>query len=84
MGFDMGKDVFVVGFDTNRKIFRSQDQRLALVQTFRRLPTDVDMEACLAVGRTDCCPRAPPGDATLPALRAMADLTWSPARTERG
>jgi len=53
MGFDMGKDVFVVGFDTNRKIFRSQDQRLALVQTFRRLPTAVDMEACLAVGRTE-------------------------------
>jgi hypothetical protein len=49
IGFDMGKDVFVVGFDTNRKIFRSQDQRLALVQTFRRLPTAVDMEACLAV-----------------------------------
>jgi transposase len=44
------KDVFhVVGFGTDGKIaFRRKIRRLALVKTFRRLPSVVGMEACLS------------------------------------
>jgi len=34
MGFDMGKDVFVVGFDTNRKI--ALGRRISAWRSFRR------------------------------------------------
>jgi len=51
IGIDIGKEVFhVVGFDTDGKIaFRRKIKRLALVETFRRLPPCVvGMEACLS------------------------------------
>ena len=51
IGIDIGKEVFhVVGFGTDRKIaFRRKIKRLALVETFRRLPPSViGMEACLS------------------------------------
>src|ERR1700758_5341051 len=51
IGIDIGKEVFhVVGFDANGKIaFRRQIKRLALVETFKRLPPSiVGMEACLS------------------------------------
>src|SRR5262250_3541335 len=51
IGIDIGKEVFhVVGFGTDGKIaFRRKIKRLALVETFRRLPPSVvGMEACLS------------------------------------
>src|SRR6476646_7912929 len=51
IGIDSGKDVFhIVGFGTDGKIaFRRKIKRLALVETFRRLPPSVvGMEACLS------------------------------------
>lgn len=51
IGIDIGKEVFhVVGFVTDGKIaFRRKIKRLALVETFRRLPPSVvGMEACLS------------------------------------
>src|SRR5882757_9726902 len=51
IGIDIGKEVFhVVGFSTNGKIaFRRKIKRLALVETFKRLPPSVvGMEACLS------------------------------------
>ena len=51
IGIDIGKEVFhVVGFGTDGKIaFRHKIKRLALVETFRRLPPSVvGMEACLS------------------------------------
>ena len=51
IGIDIGKEVFhVVGFGTDGKIaFRRRIKRLALVETFRRLPPSiVGMEACLS------------------------------------
>src|SRR5947209_8168827 len=51
IGIDIGKEVFhVVGFDTSGRIaFRRKIKRLALIETFRRLPpTVVGMEACLS------------------------------------
>src|SRR3954447_6477849 len=51
IGIDIGKEVFhVVGFGTDGKIaFRRKIKRLALVETFRRLPASVvGMEACLS------------------------------------
>ena len=50
IGIDIGKEVFhVVGFGTDGKIaFRRKIKRLALLETFRRLPPSVvGMEACL-------------------------------------
>jgi transposase len=57
IGIDIGKEVFhVVGFGTDGKIaFRRKIKRLALVETFRRLPPSVvGMEACQA-GRCVSC-----------------------------
>ena len=51
IGVDIGKEVFhVVGFGTDGKIaFRRKIKRLALVETFKRLPPSiVGMEACLS------------------------------------
>jgi transposase len=51
IGIDIGKEVFhVVGFGTDGKIaLRRKIKRLALVETFRRLPPSVvGMEACLS------------------------------------
>lgn len=51
IGIDIGKEVFhVVGFGADGKIaFRRKIKRLALVETFRRLPPSVvGMEACLS------------------------------------
>jgi transposase len=51
IGIDIGKEVFhVVGFGTDGKIaFRRKIKRLALVETFKRLPPSiVGMEACLS------------------------------------
>src|SRR4029079_13978767 len=51
IGIDIGKDVFhVVGFGTDGKIaFRRKIKRLALLETFKRLPPSiVGMEACLS------------------------------------
>ena len=51
IGIDIGKEVFhVVGLGTDGKIaFRRKIKRLALVETFRRLPPSVvGMEACLS------------------------------------
>jgi hypothetical protein len=51
IGIDIGKEVFhVVGFDADGKIaFRRKIKRLALVETFKRLPpSTVGMEACLS------------------------------------
>src|SRR6476659_5986314 len=51
IGIDIGKEVFhVVGFSTDGRIaFRRKIKRLALVETFRRLPPSVvGMEACLS------------------------------------
>lgn len=51
IGIDIGKDVFhLVGFGTDGKIaFRRKIKRLALIETFRRLPASVvGMEACLS------------------------------------
>jgi transposase len=51
IGIDIGKEVFhVVGFGRDGKItFRRKIKRLALVETFRRLPASVvGMEACLS------------------------------------
>src|ERR1700750_2020895 len=51
IGIDIGKEVFhVVGFGTDGKIaFRRKIKRLALIETFRRLPPSVvGMEACLS------------------------------------
>src|SRR6201987_1733776 len=51
IGIDIGKEVFhVVGFGTDGKIaFRRKIKRLALIETFSRLPpTIVGMEACLS------------------------------------
>jgi transposase len=43
IGIDIGKEVFhVVGFGTDGKItFRRKIKRLALVETFRRLPPSI-------------------------------------------
>ncbi len=43
IGIDIGKEVFhVVGFDTDSKIaFRRKIKRLALVETFKRLPPSI-------------------------------------------
>jgi transposase len=51
IGIDIGKEVFhVIGFGADGKIaFRRKIKRLALVETFRRLPPSVvGMEACLS------------------------------------
>ncbi len=51
IGVDIGKEVFhLVGFDTDGKIaFRRKIKRLALIETFKRLPPCiVGMEACLS------------------------------------
>ena len=51
IGVDIGKDVFhLVGFDTKGKIaFRRQIRRLALVETFKKIPPCVvGLEACLS------------------------------------
>lgn len=51
IGIDIGKDVFhLIGFGIDGKIaFRRQIKRLALVETFKRLPPCVvGMEACLS------------------------------------
>ena len=51
IGIDIGKDVFhIVGFDADGKIaFRRKIKRLALTDTFRKLPPCVvGMEACLS------------------------------------
>ena len=51
IGIDIGKDVFhLVGFDTDGKItFRRKIKRLALAETFKKLPPCiVGMEACLS------------------------------------
>jgi hypothetical protein len=51
IGVDIGKEVFhVVGFGTDGRIaFRRKIKRLALIETFRRLPPSVvGMEACLS------------------------------------
>src|SRR5512138_1931799 len=51
IGIDIGKEVFhVVGFGTDGRIsFRRKIKRLALIETFRRLPPSiVGMEACLS------------------------------------
>src|SRR5271170_2566945 len=51
IGIDIGKEVFhVVGFSTDGRIaFRRKIKRLALVETFKRLPPSiVGMEACLS------------------------------------
>jgi transposase len=51
IGIDIGKEVFhVVGFGADGKIaFRRKIKRLALIETFRRLPPSVvGMEACLS------------------------------------
>src|SRR5262245_15561548 len=51
IGIDIGKEVFhVVGFGTDGRIaFRRKIKRMALIETFRRLPPSVvGMEACLS------------------------------------
>src|SRR5690348_14134249 len=51
IGIDIGKEVFhVVGFGTDGKIaFRRKIKRLALIETFKKLPSCiVGMEACLS------------------------------------
>jgi Transposase len=51
IGVDIGKEVFhLVGFGTDGKIaFRSKIKRLALIETFKKLPPCVvGMEACLS------------------------------------
>ena len=51
IGIDIGKEVFhVVGFGTDGKIaFRRKIKRLALVETFKKLPPSVvGREACLS------------------------------------
>src|SRR6187549_726369 len=51
IGIDIGKEVFhVVGFSTDGRIaFRRKIKRLALVETFKKLPPSVvGMEACLS------------------------------------
>ena len=51
IGIDIGKEVFhVVGFGTDGRIaFRRKIKRLALVETFKKLPPSiVGMEACLS------------------------------------
>ena len=51
IGLDIGKDVFhIVGFDADGKIaLRRKIKRLALAETFKKLPPCVvGMEACLS------------------------------------
>ena len=51
IGIDIGKEVFhLVGFGTDGRItFRRKIKRLALIETFRKLPPCiVGMEACLS------------------------------------
>ena len=51
IGVDIGKDVFhLVGFDIKGKIaFRRKIKRLALVETFKKIPPCViGLEACLS------------------------------------
>jgi transposase len=51
IGIDIGKEVFhIVGFGTDGKIaFRRKIKRLALAETFKKLPPSVvGMEACLS------------------------------------
>jgi transposase len=51
IGIDIGKEVFhLVGFGTDGKIaFRRKIKRLALIETFKKLPPCVvGMEACLS------------------------------------
>ena len=51
IGVDIGKEVFhLVGFGTDGKIaFRRKIKRLALIETFKKLPPCVvGMEACLS------------------------------------
>jgi transposase len=51
IGVDIGKEVFhIVGFSTDGRIaFRRKIKRLALVETFKKLPPSiVGMEACLS------------------------------------
>ena len=51
IGIDIGKEVFhLVGFSNDGKIaFRRKIKRLALIETFKKLPSCiVGMEACLS------------------------------------
>jgi len=52
IGIDIGKEVFhIVGFSTDGRIaFRRKVKRLALVESFKKLPPSVvvGMEACLS------------------------------------
>lgn len=51
IGVDIGKDTFhLVGFDqAGQRVLRKKIKRLALVETFERLPhCIVGMEACLS------------------------------------
>jgi hypothetical protein len=51
IGIDIGKEIFhIVGFGTDGKIaFRRKIKRLALTETFKKLPPCVvGMEACLS------------------------------------
>jgi len=50
IGVDIGKDIFhIVGFDAYGKTLRRKIKRLALAETFKKLPPCVvGMEACLS------------------------------------
>jgi transposase len=60
IGIDIGKEVFhIVGFGADGKIaFRRKIKRLALVETFKKLPPSViGMEACLSAHFVSCALR---------------------------
>ena len=60
IGIDIGKEVFhIVGFGADGKIgFRRKIKRLALAETFRKLPPCVvGMEACLSAHFVSRCLR---------------------------
>ncbi len=63
IGVDIGKEVFhLVGFGADGKMaFRRKIKRLALIETFRKLPHRiVEMEACLSVHFVSRAPQAWP------------------------
>ena len=90
IGVDIGKDVFhVVGFDAEGKIaLRRKIKRLALADTFRRLPPCiVGMEACLSahfVSRTlrqlGHEPRIIPAIYVKPFAKGKRTITTTPRR----
>ena len=82
IGIDIGKEVFhIVGFSSDGRIaFRRKVKRLALVESFKKLPPSVvGMEACLSAHFVS---RALVSSTTRPSSGSRSSTRWrrSPCR----